>query len=157
MRKDGTMAHSTGGAGFSLHSPAGGRLKPAPPVRWFAFFVGIAFLLTACGTNTPTVTPTAIPTATPAATATRPASATATAAPTAATRGLPDRTPDKSAGARSDGWILDSVTTERAGGQVALVLRFQPLPGAAGGPQVDAWFQIERATYTLAVRGVRGS
>jgi hypothetical protein len=62
-----------------------------------------------------------------------------------------------SAGARSDGWILDSVTTERSGGQVTLVLRFQPLPGASGGPQADAWFEMDRNTYILAVRGVRGS
>jgi hypothetical protein len=62
-----------------------------------------------------------------------------------------------SAGARSDGWILDSVTTERSGGQVAIVLRFQPLPNASGGPQADAWFEMDRNTYILAVRGVRGS
>jgi hypothetical protein len=37
------------------------------------------------------------------------------------------------------------------------VLTFQPLPGAAGGPRVDAWFQADRAAYILAVRGVRGS
>jgi hypothetical protein len=108
-----------------------------------------------------TVAP-AAPTATPAATATASLLITAvpgsaTAAPTAATRGLPDRTPDKSAGTRSDGWILDTITTEQGGGQVALVLRFQPLPGASGGPQVDAWFDMDRSTYTVAVRGVRGS
>lgn len=148
--------------------------------RWL--LLSLAVLLAACGSNAPTATPTSAPTATPAPTATR-ATATATAttppatpvatattsllitavpgsataAPTAVTRGLPDRTPDQSAGARSDGWILDSVTTEQRGGQVALVLRFQPLPGASGGPQADAWFEMDRNTYILAVRGVRGS
>lgn len=62
-----------------------------------------------------------------------------------------------SAGTRSDGWILDSITTDRSGGQVALVLKFQPLPSASGGPQTDAWFQMDQSTYILAVRGVRGS
>jgi hypothetical protein len=62
-----------------------------------------------------------------------------------------------SAGARSDGWILDTVTTERSGSQVALVLRFQPLPGASGGPQTDAWFEMDRGAYIVAVHGVRGS
>jgi hypothetical protein len=171
------MTHNIGGAGFRLRWRSG-RPTPAPPVRWPAFLVGMAMLLIACGSNAPTATPTATPAptatrpatnatptapaATPAATATAPLLITAvpgsvTAAPTTPARGLPDRTPDKSAGARSDGWILDSVTTERAGGQATLVLAFQPLPGAAGGPQVDAWFQMDRATYILAVRGVRGS
>jgi hypothetical protein len=168
------MDHKNAGAGFSL------------PSEWRVLLVGVAMLLTACGSSTPTANPTAPPTATAAPTATRPAAtatpalpsatpapptavpATApllitavpgsvTAAPTAATRGLPERTPDKSAGARSDGWILGTVTTERGGGQATLVLSFQPLPGAAGGPQVDAWFQVDSSSYTLAVRGVRGS
>jgi hypothetical protein len=62
-----------------------------------------------------------------------------------------------SAGTRSDGWILDTVTTEHNGGQVTLVLQFQPLPNATGGPQADAWFEMDRSTYIVAVRGVRGS
>jgi hypothetical protein len=147
----------------------------------------LAIILAACGatpetaTPTPTAPPTSIPrppasiipaipptpgptipaapgataTATPAATA---APATASSSPVNADRtALPTRTPDMTAGARSDGWILDAIDASESGGRVSVTLRFEPMPGQAGGPQADAWFEGSDNTYSIAVRGVRGS
>lgn len=141
----------------------------------------LAFLLAACGTATPTPTtapapttapvpttpmtlapsPSAVPTAltpasaTPAVTAVpgTPASASLVATHTA----LPTSTPEMTTGAPSDGWILDSIEATGTSGAVSLTLRFEPLPGQAGGPRADAWFDGDDSTYTIAVRGVRGS
>jgi hypothetical protein len=102
--------------------------------------------------STPSAAPVA---ATPAITA---APATAPAASvTADRRALPDRTPDMTTGARSDGWVLDGIDTSASGGSVSLTLHFQPLPGQTGGPQADAWFEANDTTYTVAVHGVRGT
>ena len=135
----------------------------------------IAIMLTACGTATPTpttvptptiptpratitsATPTALPpgSATPAVTA---VPGTPSSAPLVASRtALPTRAPEMTAGARSDGWILDQVEASESGGRVSLTLRFEPLPGQTGGPEADAWFEQGDSTYTIAVRGVRGS
>ncbi|MDQ2787508.1 MAG: hypothetical protein M3Y58_21175 [Chloroflexota bacterium] len=139
----------------------------------------IAIMLTACGTSTPTSTPTTAPTPTMPASSTPPPimSATPTAlspgsatpavtavpgtpssAPLVASRTvLPTRVPEMTTGARSDGWVLDRIEASESGGRVSLTLRFEPLPGQAGGPQADAWFEQDDSTYTIAVRGVRGS
>lgn len=147
----------------------------------------LAILLAACGTTATTTTPTATsaptripptpsavaPTVSPAAGAATPAPsappATATPAVTAvpATPAsasvtadrttLPDRAPDMTTGARSDGWVLDRIDASESGGRVSLTLRFTPLPGQTGGPQADAWFEAGDTTYSIAVRGVRGS
>lgn len=150
-----------------------------------AAMAALAIILAACGatagTATPTIAPTppprptasVIPAIPPAPSPTLPAipgaTATATPAVTAAPatavsgpvvaerRALPDRTPDKTAGARSDGWILDAIDASESGGRVSLTLRFEPLPGQAGGPQADAWFEGGDNTFSIAVRGVRGS
>lgn len=142
-------------------------------------------VLTACGAPTGTATPTTVltptprppasvipaipPTPGPTAPATPGAAATATPASTAAPataatgpvianrRELPARTPDKTAGTRGDGWILNAIDASESGGRVSLTLRFEPLPGQAGGPQADAWFESGDNTYSIAVRGVRGS
>lgn len=172
------MTHGDGGR--NRHPSVYGRFLPALPIGAI-----LALILTACGAGTPTVTPapqnTAIVTATrpapslatggaaatarvtPAATASAPllitaAPASATAAPTAASRrGLPDRLPDQSAGVRSDGWVLDGIEAQPSGGQVAFIVRFQPLPGATGGPQTDVWFEMGDETFIIAVQGVRGA
>ncbi len=60
-------------------------------------------------------------------------------------------------GARSDGWVLDRIQTSESGGRVALTVRFEPLPGQAGGPQAEAWFELSDNTYTVVIHGVRGS
>ncbi|MGI8691239.1 MAG: hypothetical protein ACR2M3_21880 [Thermomicrobiales bacterium] len=135
----------------------------------------IAIMLAACGTSMPTPTPAPTPTtlapiarstsatpttlfpgsATPAVTA---VPGTPSSAPLVANRmALPTRAPEMTAGARSDGWILDRIETSESGGRVSLTLRFEPLPGQAGGPEADAWFEQDDSTYTIAVRGVRGS
>ncbi len=130
----------------------------------------ITLMLAACGTTAPSptivplpTTPTmsAIPTAllpgsaTPAVTAIpdTPFSAPLVADHTA----LPTRAPEMTTGARSDGWIVDRIEASESGGRVSLTLRFEPLPGQAGGPQADAWFAQNDSAYTIAVRGVRGS
>jgi hypothetical protein len=142
----------------------------------------IAVLLAACGTAAPT--PTTVPTPTTAAVLTTPVVRTPapSTVPTARTSpsaiaaitavpgtpasaplvanhtALPERIPEMSTGAQSDGWILDSITaTGGSGGPTSLALRFEPLPGQAGGPHADAWFDGDDSTYTIAVRGVRGS
>lgn len=141
----------------------------------------IALILTACGTAapTPTTAPTLTipptPTASIVRTPTAPAaptnlsSASATPAVTAVPgtpstvpiianhTALPTRPPEMAAGAQSDGWILDQIEAGQSGGRISLTLRFEPLPGQAGGPQADAWFDGDDSTYTIAVRGVRGS
>jgi hypothetical protein len=101
-------------------------------------------------------TPSAAPVAaTPAVTA---GPATPPSAPLAADRrALPDRAPDMTTGARSDGWVLDGIDASANGGSVSLTLHFEPLPGQAGGPQADAWFEASDTTYSIAVRGVRGA
>ncbi len=134
----------------------------------------ISFSLVACGTATPTPTTATTPTtpatirptdaaptvvapasATPAATA---VPGTLSSAPLAANRtALPTRAPEMTTGARSDGWVLDRIEVTPNSGQVSLTLQFEPLPGQAGGPQADAWFEQDDSTYTIAVRGVRGS
>jgi hypothetical protein len=128
----------------------------------------LTILLSACGTvSTATPTPTSASTriaptasaapitATPAVTA---APATPASGPVAADRrALPDRAPDMTTGARSDGWILDGIDASESGGSVSLTLRFEPLPGQTGGPQADAWFEASDTTYSIAVRGVRGA
>lgn len=53
--------------------------------------------------------------------------------------------------------MLDSIEAQRSGGQVALIVRFQPLPGASGGPQTDGWFEMGDGTFIIAVQGVRGA
>ena len=141
----------------------------------------ITFLLAACGTATPTPTvvptpttvpapttpvirtpsPSVVPTvltatsATPAVTAVpgTPSSAPLVASHTA----LPTRTPEMTTGVPSDGWVLDSIAATGTGGTASLTLRFEPLPGQAGGPHADAWFDGDDSTYTIAVQGVRGS
>jgi len=135
----------------------------------------IGVMLTACGTATPTPTtaptPTTlarsatVPSATPTALLPRSATpavttvpGTPSSAPLVASRtALPTRTPEMTTGARSDGWIVDRIEASESGGRVSLTLRFEPLPGQAGGPQADAWFEQDDNTYTVAVRGVRGS
>lgn len=129
----------------------------------------VSFLLAACGaaTPTPTVTPTMSPTTTPAPTAAPPTPAipavtavpgTPSSAPIVANRtALPARTPEMTTGAPSDGWVLDRIGATASGGQVSLTLHFEPLPGQTGGPQADAWFDQGDSTYTIVVRGVRGS
>jgi len=83
---------------------------------------------------------------------------TPSSAPLVANRtALPTRTPEMTTGAPSDGWVLDTIEATESGGRVSLTLRFEPLPGQAGGPQADAWFEQDDSTYTIAVRGVRGS
>jgi len=83
---------------------------------------------------------------------------TPSAAPIVANRtALPARTPEMTTGAPSDGWVLDRIEATESGGQVSLTLHFEPLPGQTGGPQADAWFDQGDSTYTIAVRGVRGS
>jgi hypothetical protein len=141
----------------------------------------LAFLLAACGTAAPT--PTAVPTPTTvpapttsvipapsppvAPTALTPASATpavtavsgtpASAPLVASHTALPTGTPEMTTGAPGDGWILDGIEATGTGGGVSLTLRFEPLPGQSGGPHADAWFDGDDSTYTIAVRGVRGS
>ncbi|GEM_PF-6854214 len=140
-----------------------------PKRRGIMIVVLIAFVLAACGTTTPT--PTMPPTNTPAPSRTPtgvlPGSATPavtavpstpSSAPLVANRtALPTRTPEMTTGAPSDGWVLDTIEATESGGRVSLTLRFEPLPGQAGGPQADAWFEQDDSTYTIAVRGVRGS
>jgi hypothetical protein len=70
---------------------------------------------------------------------------------------LPERPPEMTTGAQSDGWILDRIEATESGGRVSLTVQFEPLPGQAGGPQADAWFDGDDSTYTIAVHGVRGS
>jgi len=131
--------------------------------------------LVACGTATPTPTSAPTPTTsatiqpTTAATPTGVVSASATPAATAvpgtpssaplvANRtALPTRAPEMTTGARSDGWVLDRIEATQSGGHVSLTVRFEPLPGQAGGPQADAWFEQDDSTYIIAVSGVRGS
>ncbi len=60
-------------------------------------------------------------------------------------------------GARSDGWVLDRIEATQNGSQISLTVRFEPLPGQTGGPPADAWFEQDDSTYTIAIRGVRGS
>lgn len=135
----------------------------------------LTILLGACGTPTESLTPTATsaPTRIPPTASTAPSPAptviaatpaltaspaTPASAPVAATRTkLPDRAPDMTTGTRSDGWILDGIAASDIGGRVSLTLRFAPLPGQTGGPQADAWFDAGDATYSIAVRGVRGA
>jgi hypothetical protein len=131
----------------------------------------LVIILSACGTvSTTTPTPTSAPTRippTPTASAAPPVAATPAvtavpatppSAPLAADRrALPDRAPDMTTGARSDGWVLDGIDASANGGSVSLTLRFEPLPGQAGGPQADAWFEASDTTYSIAVRGVRGA
>ncbi|MDQ6906422.1 MAG: hypothetical protein M3176_06290 [Chloroflexota bacterium] len=135
----------------------------------------LAVLFTACGTATPTPTTAPTPTipatigqataAAPTVVAPAPATPGATAvpgtpssAPLAANRTtLPTRAPEMTTGARSDGWVLDRIEATQNGGQVSLTMRFEPLPGQAGGPQADVWFEQDDSTYTIAIRGVRGS
>jgi hypothetical protein len=139
----------------------------------------IALILTACGTATPTPTtaptPTPPPTipvtriATPSAAPTGISAASATPAVTAVPgtpstaplvanhTALPERLPEMTTGARSDGWILDRIEATESGGRVSLTVQCEPLPGQAGGPQADAWFDGGDSTYTIAVHGVRGS
>ena len=141
----------------------------------------IALILAACGTAapTPTTAPILTPSPTPMipvtrtpttfATPTGTALASATPAVTAipgtpssapliaSHTALPTRAPEMATGTQSDGWILDSIEATGSGGSVSLTLHFEPLPGQAGGPQADAWFDGDDSTYTIAVRGVRGS
>jgi hypothetical protein len=128
----------------------------------------LTILLSACGTvSTATPTPTSAstriaPTASAAPITATPAVTAAPATPASGTvaadrRALPDRAPDMTTGARSDGWILDGIDASESGGSVSLTLRFEPLPGQTGGPQADAWFEASDTTYSIAVHGVRGS
>ncbi len=139
-----------------------------------AVVAALIVILTGCGTTgtaTPTATsaPTRIPpTASPpvptpsAVIATTPAVTAAPATPTSAPvaadrRALPDRAPDMTTGAQSDGWVLDGIDASESGGIASLTLRFEPLPGQSGGPQADAWFEASDTTYSIVVRGVRGA
>jgi len=135
----------------------------------------IGVMLAACGTAapTPTISPTpaiparsvtitsATPTALPPGSATPAVTAvpgTPSSAPLIASRTtLPTRAPEMTTGARSDGWVVDRIEASESGGRVSLTLRFEPLPGQAGGPEADAWFDQDDSTYSIAVRGVRGS
>ena len=146
-----------------------------PNQRGLSPVILIALILTACGTATPT--PTTVPTLTPpptipatrvpitsaAPTGTSPAAVTTvpgtppTAPLIANHTALPDRPPEMTTGAQSDGWILDRIEATESGGRVSLTVQCEPLPGQAGGPQADAWFDGGDSTYTIAVHGVRGS
>ncbi|MHB8648205.1 MAG: hypothetical protein ACYDAR_20690 [Thermomicrobiales bacterium] len=133
----------------------------------------IALALAACGTPAPAPIPTPTPGVTIPVTSvtptTTPPPASATPAVTivpgtppsvplvASRTALPTRAPEMSTGAPSDGWILDTIEASESGGRVSLTLRFEPLPGQTGGPHADAWFEQDDSTYTIAVRGVRGS
>lgn len=115
--------------------------------------------------SAPTLVTATAPLATPTPSATAPRTpavtakpATPSAAPLAATRTMfPGRTPDMTTGTPSDGWILDKIETAESAGRVTFTLRFQPLPGKTGGPQAEAWFESSDNTYSIVVRGVRGS
>ncbi len=135
----------------------------------------LVVVLAACGTATPA--PTTVPTPTAPAVHISPTSVTPTGTPLASATpavtvvpgtpssapliashtALPTRTPEMTTGTQSDGWVLDSIEATGSGGNVSLTLHFEPLPGQAGGPQADAWFDGDDSTYTIAVRGVRGS
>lgn len=129
------------------------RRRFARVIAGAGFFLPAA--LTACGGNeAPSAPATAITAATGAVA--RPTVPGATDATTAIV-GLPQRPPDRTTGANSDGWVLDGIETGQAGGKAFFALRCVAPPGEAGAPRTDAWFEETPEQYILQIHGVRGA